>query len=90
MAVDEEEVEKEEDGPMVVAINVGESGGIGPRLVTSISMNTESPNTHEKTKRVENGEETYHQIVHSPTTALPSAPNSSIRRSTGHHQPTAS
>jgi len=36
---------------MVVAINVGESGGIGSMLRTRISISTESARTHKKERK---------------------------------------
>jgi len=88
-AVDDEDVEDDgdEDGPMAVAINTGESGEIGPMLRTRISISTESARKNKqerKKKREKRPDETYHQTVHSPTTAPPSSPNSNTGRSIGH------
>ena len=45
---EEVEVEDDEDAPIVVAINVGESGGIGPALITRTGNEKNSVNTRKK------------------------------------------
>jgi len=51
--VDKEDVEKDgdEDGPMVIAINIGQSGRIGSMLRMRISISTESARTNKKKER---------------------------------------
>jgi len=50
---EEAAVDEDGPGPMVVAINVGESWGIGPVLITSIRKSTESPKSNTKKEKNE-------------------------------------